>query len=431
MAAFSGWRIDIFTATTVTDLTSYAQGFTTTAVVNIGRPSTFDAQITLDNDTGDFTPTEGGGTGTYAAIDWFTVGIRITQQTEPGQRFAFIGMISDFKIVDNGTNSSVQIRATDWLGVSSSQLFDVTESTTAVNAMTQIENILEGASGWGSGAILPDLGSPALPQTVLGFERTDDTTRQLGRAAATSVSSLDYINQNVLSGLPAIMIPYALTPDTDPPTELFYLFDFLYRTVTKQTSDRITFEFSESPTSTVLPFSQLEPGFDFDSLTSTSEINSGITGVATQTSTNSTTGGSYGTRARFYNYTGNLVETDSGTQAGALEAAQFWTSRQETARYVPRRLITSIELIEDRNSTAAATPTRDLLTTYGLWQPCDVTYTPTGGTQVTANCVIAGRTIQATPGRTTITLDLLPAQDYQSFVLDSDTLGVLNKNRLG
>jgi len=45
--------------------------------------------------------------------------------------------------------------------------------------------------------------------------------------------------------------------------------------------------------------------------------------------------------------------------------------------------------------------------------------------------VISGRTIKATPGNTTITLDLLPAQDYQSFVLDSSTLGVLDTNRLG
>ena len=69
---------------------------------------------------------------------------------------------------------------------------------------------------------------------------------------------------------------------------------------------------------------------------------------------------------------------------------------------------------------------------YGLWQTATIEYTPTGAATPTIdNCVIAGRQIKATPGRTTIALELLPAVDYQSFTLDSDVLGVLDQNRLG
>ena len=60
-----------------------------------------------------------------------------------------------------------------------------------------------------------------------------------------------------------------------------------------------------------------------------------------------------------------------------------------------------------------------------MWHPVQITYTPTGGSQTTADCVISGRTINATPKQTTIILDLLPAVDYQSFRLDSPIIGVL------
>ncbi len=436
MAAFAGWQIDLVDGVGATDITSFVQGFNIQCKVKIGAFTPTDVVLTLNNNGGDFTPAEGGGTGTYASIDWLTQAIRIYPSGN-NDRFTAHTFVSDFKMRDDGTNSSVQLTCQDWLSLASSELFDISENTTTTDFATFIKNVLEGASGFGPGATLPNYGQPTYSRFVNLLDVSDTAPDQLARPAASNVSSLDYINQAMFGGYPSIVIPTSASIGTIVPTGNFvgYNATAINRTITygpPYSYALFPFEFSDNPTGTTLAFAELEPGFNFDELTSTATVTSGITGVISQTSTNAGTGNSYGTRARFYNETGNNNETDNGNDAGALEAAEFWTKRQEVARYIPSRLTTSIELIDDRNGTSAATVLINLMAAVdALFQPCKITYTPTGGTQVTADCVISGRTIQAVPGRTTIVLDLLPAQDYQSFVLDSDTLGVLDTNRLG
>ncbi len=434
MTAFAGWQIDLIDGTGATDITSFVQGFNIRCKVNIGRFSPTNVVLTLNNNEGDFTPAEGGGTGTYASIDWLTKAIRIAPSANVNL-FTATTFVSNFKMRDDGTSSSVQLTCEDWMSIASSELFDITENTTTTDFTAFIENVIEGASGFGPGATLPDYGQPTYT-TEVGLtnwsEFVGDTVADnLARPAATNVTTLDYINEAVFGGYPSIVIPTSAVPFALA-SQITYNASCLNRTLTYEYTWRIPFSFSDNPSGTTLAFAELDPGFDFEEITNTATVTSGITGVTSQTSTNTGTGNSYGTRSRSYNNTGNNNETDNGLDAGALEAAEFWTKRQSNARYIPRRLITSIELIDDRNGAAAASTLIDLMQAVrGMFQPCDITYTPTGGTQVTANCVISGRTIQATPGRTTITLDLLPAQDYQSFVLDSSTLGVLDTNRLG
>jgi hypothetical protein len=435
MTAFAGWQIDLVDGTGATDITSFVQGFNIQCKVKIGAFTPTDVVLTLNNNGGDFTPAEGGGTGTYASVDWLTKAIKISPSADTDRYTAHV-FVSDFNMRDDGTNSSVQLICQDWLSLASSQVFDIAENTTTTPFGPFIDNVLQGASGYGPGATLPNYGQPTYPQEIFLFDLGDSTADRMARPAATNVSTLDYINQAVFGGYPSIVIPTdaKIGEYISPPGTFYvaYVGTVLNRTLTYRNPFRIPVAFSDNPTGTTLAFADLEPGFNFDELTSTANVTSGITGVTSQTSTNTSTGNNYGTRARFYNETGNNNETDNGNDAGALEAAEFWTKRQEAARYIPRRLTTSIELIDDRNGTAAATTLINLMAAVdGLFQPCDITYTPTGGSQVTANCVISGRTIQAVPGRTTIVLDLLPAQDYQSFVLDSDTLGVLDTNRLG
>jgi len=428
MAAFAGWQIDIIDGTGATDITSFVQGFNITCKANIGEFSLTNVVLTLNNNEGDFTPSEGGGTGTYASINWLTKAIRIAPSADTS-RFTAHVFVSDFKMRDNGTDSSVDLTCRDWMSLASSEQFDITESTTTRDYAQFVENVILGV--YGPGVTLPDYGVPGITRSATITDSSDPVADQLARPAATNVTSLDYINQAMFGGYPSVIIPTNVSISVSPPL-VTYEATALNRTLTYSNTYRNPFAFSDSPTGTTLAFAQLDPGFEFDEITSTATITSGITGVTSQTSTNTDTGNSYGTRARFYGSTGNNNETDTGNDAGALEAAEFWTKRQGNARYIPRRLTTSIELIDDRNGASAATTLIDLMAAVdGLFQPCDITYTPTGGSQVTANCVISGRNIQAVPGRTTITLDLLPAQDYQSFVLNSDTLGVLNTNRLG
>jgi hypothetical protein len=45
--------------------------------------------------------------------------------------------------------------------------------------------------------------------------------------------------------------------------------------------------------------------------------------------------------------------------------------------------------------------------------------------------VIAGRTITFDPAQTFMSFDLLPGHDYQSFLLNSNEIGLLDTDRLG
>jgi hypothetical protein len=434
MDIFAGWRIDLVDATTTTNLTSYAQGFQISCNINIGRFTQTQIVLTLDNDSGDFTPAEGGGSGTFANTDWLSKAIQITPSNDSTAIVAH-GFVSNIDIQDNGTNSTVNMTCRDWVTLSSSDPFSVSGSTLQFNYVDGVNTALGpfGAALLGNNGQLPKYGQPTwdIVPDFVDYSETSTTSYPavLQVADATNVTTLDLLNQVMFGGYPSVFVPTHVVGNSG---DIEYKGFAVCRHLTRSSTYRQTFSFSENATGTTLAFDRVIAGFNHDELTNKATIESGISGVTSQSSTNTDTGYSYGSRTRTYTGTGNIEETDTATDAGALEAAEFWTKRQGTTRYSPQQLTTSIELLETTNGAAAATTLKNLLgASTGLFQPCNVTYTPTGGSQVTANCVITGRTIQAVPGRTTITLNLLPAEDYQSFVLDSDTLGVLDTNRLG
>lgn len=427
MGIYDGWTIELFDANNDTDLTSYAQGFQTRVKFNIGRFSKYAAAITLDNDDGAFTPASGGGTGTFADTDWLANAIRIRPNSS--SNYVFEGVIADAQFRDDGTNSTVTLSCKDWLTVANSNRFDISENTTEETSIVLMFKILDGTSGYGTGAVLPALGEPTWTRAAnINDLSSHDTVNELARPAANNVTSLDYINRTVFGGYPCIAAPSSIQPFAFANAIQYNIF-YLGRSLTHDSTTFNTFAFSESPSGTTLAFSDLTFGFEFDDITTQTSIESGMTSGPTATVTDTDAENNYGTRARYYAKTGNTVQNDTGNSAGASGAASFWVNRQSEARYIPRTLTTSVELIEKENGASGEAELHSLFVS--LFAPCDITYTPTGGSQITANCVISGMTVNATPSRTTITLDLLPAQDYQSFVLDSDTLGVLNTNRLG
>lgn len=439
MGIYDGWTIELFDATSNTDLTSYAQGFQTRVKFNIGRFSKYAASITLDNDDGAFTPASGGGTGTFANTDWLANAIRIRPNSSSND--VFEGVIADAQFRDNGVNSTVTLTCKDWLTVASSNRFDISENTTEERNVDLMGKILAGSptyTGYGTGAVLPALGEPTwtrLPfirvlsnQDYSFYPEGVNAPDKLARPAATNVTSLDYINRTIFGGYPCIAAPNSILPFAFA-NSIQYNIAYIGRSLTKDPFWFDQFAFSESPSGTTLAFSDLTFGFEFDDITTQTNIDSGMTSGPTATVTDTDAQNKYGTRARYYAKTGNTVQNDTGNSAGASGAASFWVERQSEARYIPRTLTTSVELIEKTNGATGETELHSLFPS--IFAPCNITYTPTGGSQITAKCVISGMTVNATPGRTTITLDLLPAQDYQSFVLNSSTLGVLNTNRLG
>jgi hypothetical protein len=423
--AFKSWEIELDGPL----LTDWVQGFSISAVVNIGRPSSITAQITLNNNDGDFTPAEGGGTGTFKDVNWFNiwVTIRAVMGSHTPSTYSkvdvFQGVISDFNMVDDGTNSFVTLTVSDWLTVCSSTTFDITESTTTTTIKAGMQSTLNGSAGFGDGVDFPRIYGYGNGQAVLFY---GDNTSVVARPAATNTTVLDYLTTAYLSAGPAMLIPRGFEVIAGFPTVVAFYGDVIDRTWMQTDSAYNTpVLFSENPSGSTLPFTRVKPGFNFDLLTSVTAIQSGMSGTTQQVSSNTTTSNSYGTRARYYDGTANKTDAD------ALTAAQVWTSRQSEARYTPRQIDLTIEQIESLNGSSAETALKTLLTGMSMWRPLSITYTPTGGSQVTSECVVERTRINAIPGRTTIILDLLPAQDYQSFVLDSSMLGVLDQNRLG
>ena len=421
MADFPGYTIRVRRYNEDYDVTNYTQGFSTTADFTFNRPARFRTTMTLTNSTGEFTPSEGGGTGTFKDVLWFESYLEITVYAT--STTIFEGLISDFDIVDNGVESTVTIKAVDWMTATRSDVFDVSEGSTTFyqTPASQMYSFFNGSSGFGSGAETPDLGYSSA--TYL-FDQADDVPLDMGRPAASNVTVLDAVTQMFIAPLPCVVLPNEIVRASS--TNIQFRADVLGRSITY--ADTTEYTFAENPTGDELPFQTVTPNFDRNMITSNTSYESGMSGVGTATASNGATKQKYGQRNRRYTGTGHIVAgNDTTEEYGMLKSASFWTDRQAEARYVPRRLKTSVGTVKAYNdSTAAFDQLEQLLSAkYGMWHPVQVTYTPTGGSQVTADCVISGRTINATPKQTTIILDLLPAVDYQSFRLDSPIIGVL------
>ncbi len=420
MADFPGYQIVVRRQGEVNDVTNYTQGFSTTADFTFNRPARFRTTMTLTNSTGEFTPSEGGGTGTFKDVLWFESYLQIDVYSTGTT--VFEGLISDFDIVDNGVESTVTIKAVDWMTATRSDVFDVAESSNIYydNPASQMYYFFNGSSGYGSGAETPKFG---YTNATYLFDQADDVFLEMGRPASSNVTVMDAVTQMFIAPLPCVVLPNEIVRASS--TDIVFRADVLGRSITY--ADTTEFVFTENPTGDELPFQTVTPNFDRNMITSNTSYESGMAGVGTATASNGATKQKYGQRNRRFTGTGHLQGNDTTEEYGMLKSAEFWTTRQAEARYVPRRLTTSIGTVKAYNdSTAAFDQLEQLLSAkYGMWHPVQITYTPTGGSQTTADCVISGRTINATPKQTTIILDLLPAVDYQSFRLDSPIIGVL------
>jgi len=174
-----------------------------------------------------------------------------------------------------------------------------------------------------------------------------------------------------------------------------------------------------------LPFKKVVRQFNVDALSNSAQLKRSEVGATEQQSEDTESVAKYGARNRRFT-------TTNQNDADALEAAYRWSHRFSQSRFTPIQIELSdrmAELLADTDDDIW----EDLIDIRtGMWSVATVEYTPTGAVSpVTDVCVIVGRTFKATPSHTTLTLDLVPAEDYQSFVLNSDILGVLDQNRLG
>jgi hypothetical protein len=339
----------------------------------------------IKNFTGSFTP---GGGGTYGSVDWFNQAVLINGTTTvggvPTSFKLFHGIVDQFALDDNGVNSYVTISFIDALTAGGRS---ATVNTTGASglASTKIEEFYENLSP-SNPAQMPTLGGTSSGYAVTTKLLTDDysvicTTANVGNSLNSSISLI------ITPVGPAMIIPTTVTLTS--PVFGYELIDY---TMTRNAANRTTFLFKDKTVSgTQLPIGDLVTGYDEDQLTNYVTLTD-PTGIGTVTSFNATSTTKYGQRFRSYTQAG------SPSTASQTSTVNSWINRFGEITFAPEELTLSSKMVQSAAADAAAPFWNKILDIESvMWQPVQLTYTPTGCAQQTKMSVIASRRISATP----------------------------------
>lgn len=431
MAVTTTWAVKIGyynngTTFTTTDLTSRTTGLTIDQFTDLGIVGTASAAVTFDNNDGAMTPQAGG---TFSSTDWMKHALMIeatitsTSGSETVQVFG--GIIDDFDLYDDGITSTVTLGAIDVVQTAGRQVVNFAYGSVDYGtARVATQALLEPLS-IENNTKLPNWGETAEADgvlTVSGLSPAGGSYTYEGRPVRLDADVAetgpvgDYIaNAVATAGLTAIW-PGALDATTGH-AELFIIENAKKR-------DLKSFVFAESPTAGEFPLRSLHREYNVDQLTNAAQITR-VGQTSAQTATGATLG-VYGPRVRIY-------QSGATTDANALEDGQNWVKRFEYSRFAAERLVLTAAMIEQDAADADYDDWADLLNPkHGIWAGARINYTPAGiASEQVEHSVIIGRTIKASPSDTTVTLTLRPSIDYGTFTLDSSSLGIIDRNRLG
>lgn len=425
MALSVSYTIEIGTPFSTVDFTDRTLGFSARNAAPLSDISPGTAFLTFDNRDGELTP---GGNGTYANTDWFGQVVYIYATVVGTSSLApvvFNGFIVDFSVDDNGTDSVVNIScqdATIFLGSTpTNEIY-----TLATDLVDAIEDVIAKAP------YLPTLGGTATTRFEEQAAMGENPAATIDASNSTFGTLGDILRTIVMSSYPCAMWMGRIRKDSPLGTVVRFEHYDLGPTLTRPTSgtfqtQRQQLELNDGQatgTNAGIKFERLVRGFNNEQLINAVSLKTTATGNTSDV-VDTTSANAYGIKAL------TIGTATNTTDALAEDAAQNMLNRRSTSRYVCKQLTTSTALIEQAHGDADWTAFYLLDTSTSLWQTANITFTPTGGNEIEELSVIVGRTIQATPANTSITLDLLPAVDFQSFVLNSSALGVLDENRLG
>ena len=418
MAITTAFTITIGNLGASYDITSEVMSFNVNTQVALAEIGTSKGSMLIKNFTGSFTP---GGGGTYGNIDWFNQAVLINGTTTvggvPTSFKLFHGIVDQFALDDNGINSYVTISFIDAL-TAGGRSATVSTAFVTGNASTKIEEFYEN-SGVSSPAQMPTLGGTNTGYAVTTKLLTNDfaiqcTTAGIGNSLNSSISLI------ITPNGPAMVIPTTITLTS--PVFGLELIDY---TMTRNAANRTTFLFKDKTVSgTQLPIGDLVTGYDEDQLTnyvSTTDP----TGTVNLTSFNATSTTKYGQRFRSYSQVGFASTAQQTTTNDS------WINRFGEITFAPEELSFSSKMVQSAAADAAEPFWNKILDIESvMWQPVQLTYTPTGCAQQTKMSVIQSRRISATPSDCQVTLGLLPAYQYQSFILNDTYLGILDSSRI-
>jgi len=437
MSIVTTWTIKFGGAigsSTRTDITSRVLGMTINQPLNISAPSRHSAIITLENNNGDFTPDIGNS---YSSVNWFAQAVFIDVDINSTYQYpVFDGIIESFELYDDGINSTVQLTVIDPLTFAGrskirsafSAGFDYIETALYKSYLkVSLQDALPALDGTSYGFYSLELCNKPLPA-----DPPKDTNVIVDLGLTENEVVADIVTSEVAPSAFCVFWPYQIRPLTSS-----YSIDLIligpdmirrnyYNTEYPQL-DAHTFTFVEkTPGTSELPIKTLKVGYNVTELINEADVRTKETGT-TSTAVNQTSIDAVGIRS--VQYSGTILESD----AQAQNRANMLASRFGEVRFVPNEISLSASQVDAVADSSAAQEWALLLDAGGgMWQQAYLEYTPTGASsQKTEHVVLAGRTLRVTPSDTILTLKLLPAVDYQTFVLDSNDRGVLNTNRLG
>lgn len=419
MAISTNWEIKIGTVASPTNFTSRVLSMSVSQQVDVNVVGRGICRITLLNKDGALTP---GGGGTYSSTDWFAQGVFVSALTNTGgvdtTTKVFGGVVVDFDLTDDGVYSTVTITAVDGLTVGGKST-PPTLPVASVNYQTAIAAAFD-TSSWGA-LYMPRLGAASVSIDTTFFNSQNPTA--VNDAAQTYNSYADVWQTTIIPTANDVLWP---TTVTNSGGICSYSVRSIPMTNTRDTAYRTDFVFDPSTavTGTDLPFlaDNFQQAFNNDTLISQAIIQGNYTGATAVTSSASTVN-SYGSRTVAY------TETAVANSTAASDMATKLTNRYSVSRFTPVSLLLSASLVKARCADAAKARWDSLLSiTDGLWQKATITWTGSGASSQTANCVVKGRRIDVTPQDAVVTLTLGNWADNHAFILDTDKL---NTDRLG
>ena len=399
------------------DITSSVLSFNVNSNIALAEIGSSKGSMIIKNFTGAFTP---GGGGTYGNIDWFNQAVLINGTTTvggvPTSFKLFHGIVDNFSLDDNGVNSYVTISFIDAL-TAGGRSATVNTNFGINNASTIIEQFYENGDP-NAAAQMPTLGGTNTGYTTTTKFLTNDysvsnSASGVGNSVASSIQLL------ITSLGPSMVMPTTISL-TNPD----FGYELIDYTMTRNAANRTQFIFKDKTVSGVeLPIKELETGYDESQLTN--YITTSTPGGPAYTQFNASSTTKYGQRFRSYTQVAYL------TFDQVYATNDSWTNRFGVIDFVPLELSLTSKMVKSACADAAAPYWNKILDIESvMWQPVQLTYTPTGCAQQTKMSVIASRRISATPSDCQVTLGLLPAYQYQSFVLDDTYLGILDTSRL-
>ena len=436
------WTISIGDVDDFTDFTSFVQGVQVKQGGPIGRVNQGTLNVRLDNSEGLFTPGLGN---TYSDVDWFTKAIKLTAQVDAGgsgeqtTSDVFHGVVRQFKLSDDGYNSYVDIVGHDALTVAARgpQISVFSSGFASATPSQVVEGLLSTSfDSQDPGITFPRLGESADAIFDLG---DSPTTPQLRSSVLPKANARQLIDNHVLPSGPFVLWATDIEHDSGN-NRAKYKGCMVGNTLRKTTVDdgsasangdagttgsrynRRTFEFTDDTSSTsALLFSGVQFDFTNSELANRCTTTPTFTGTSAQGAQSDDSINLYGVRSK------DFPQTVNETDATALEVSKFWAVRFADIEFAIHRM----ELGQANAEVAtggSATQKRmlgDLLDIRsGLWNASNISISKLRGQSAadTRTVTIIGRTINVTPDRFSITLDVRGSSQYGAFILDESRL---------